>query len=261
MTMGFAHLEVSAGNPIARIALNRPDRRNALSLALMQEMLEALDAVAADPTARVLVIEGRGTAFSAGHDLAEMTTTRDAPFYEDLFSTCVRLMTRVQAMPQPVIAKVHGVATAAGCQLVAACDLAVASSDARFATPGVSIGLFCSTPMVPVSRAVGRKRALEMLLTGEMIDAATALDWGLLNRVVPPEELEGAVVELAGTIAGASAYVLALGKRAFYAQDELPEADAYDVACPAMVDNAQADDAYEGMRAFLEKRAPEWRNR
>lgn len=241
--------------------MNRPERRNALSHALMTDMLDALDEVANDDDARVLVIEGRGPAFSAGHDLAELTANRDAAFYEELFSTCVRLMTRVHELPQPVIAKVQGVATAAGCQLVAACDLAVAADDARFATPGVNIGLFCSTPMVPVARSVGRKRALEMLFTGEMIDAATALEWGLVNRVVPANRLDLEVVGLAQRIATASPHVLALGKRAFYAQDQLPEPAAYEIAQPVMVDNAQADDAHEGMTAFLEKRAPEWRNR
>jgi len=256
------HVELESGDAVARLVLNRPDRRNALSQAVMLEMLQALDTVATDETTRVLVIAGRGPAFSAGHDLAEMTTRKgDADFYEELFSTCVRLMTRVHELPQPVIAQVHGVATAAGCQLVAACDLAVASADARFATPGVNIGLFCSTPMVPVARSIGRKRALEMLFTGEMIDARTALEWGLVNRVVEADRLEVEVDELARRIAAASGYVLALGKRAFYAQDQLPEGAAYDVACRAMVDNAQDDDAHEGMRAFLEKRAPQWRNR
>jgi enoyl-CoA hydratase/carnithine racemase len=256
--MGREHVEVHVDGPVARLVLNRPDRRNALSLALMQEFLETLDEVAADPGARVIVVEGNGVAFSAGHDLAEMTERRDATFYEELFSTCVRMMTRLHELPQPVIAKVHGVATAAGCQLVAACDLAVASEEARFATPGVNIGLFCSTPMVPVSRAVGRKHALEMLFTGEMIDARTALEWGLVNRVVPADRLDDEVRALALRIAEASPYVLALGKRAFYGQDQLPEGAAYDVACPVMIDNAQADDAHEGMRAFLEKRAPRW---
>jgi enoyl-CoA hydratase/carnithine racemase len=255
------HVELELGSAIARVVLNRPERRNALSQAVMAEMLQALDAVAADERARVLVIEGRGPAFSAGHDLAEMTDNRDPAFYEELFSTCVRLMTRVQELPQPVIAKVHGVATAAGCQLVAACDLAVASDDSRFATPGVNIGLFCSTPMVPVARTIGRKRALEMLFTGEMIDAQTALDWGLVNRVVPAGQLDAEVTELAEQIASASPYVVALGKRAFYAQDQLPEAAAYAITGPVMAANAQADDAYEGMRAFLEKRAPQWRNK
>jgi enoyl-CoA hydratase/carnithine racemase len=259
--MGYAHIELEADPPIGRLALARPERRNPLSLACLREILDALDAVAADPSVRVLVVEGRGPAFSAGHDLAEMTAPHPASFYEELFSTCVRVMTRLHEIPQPVIAKVRGVATAAGCQLVAACDLAVASDDARFATPGVNIGLFCSTPMVPVRRAVGRKRALEMLFTGNMIDARTALEWGLVNRVVAAERLDGAVDELARQLAQKSAYVLALGKRAFYAQDELPESTAYEVACPAMVENAQADDAQEGMRAFLDKRAPRWSDR
>ena len=257
--MGYEHIELDAGGPIARLILNRPERRNALSYPLMTEALDALDAVAADPTARVLVVEGRGPAFSAGHDLAEMLDANSAEFYERLFATCVRLMIRVHELPQPVIAKVHGVATAAGCQLVAACDLAIASSDARFATPGVNIGLFCSTPMVPVERAVGRKRALEMLFTGEMIDAETARDWGLVNDVVPADALDDAVVALADRIARASGYVLALGKRAFYSQDGLTEQAAYNVTAPVMVDNAQAADAHEGMQAFLDKRAPEWR--
>jgi enoyl-CoA hydratase/carnithine racemase len=258
--MAFEYVDLTPA-PITRLVLNRPERRNALSLACMNEILDAFDRVADDADARVLVIEGAGPAFSAGHDLAEMTAHRDAAFFEKLFSTCVRVMTRVHELPQPVIAKVHGVATAAGCQLVAACDLAVAADDARFATPGVNIGLFCSTPMVPVHRAVGRKHAMEMLLTGEMIDAATALDWGLVNRVVPAAELEDAVVALARRLCEPSAFVLALGKRAFYAQDQLPEAAAYDVACPVMVDNAQAADAFEGMRAFLEKRAATWTNK
>ncbi len=201
---------------------------------------------------------GNGPAFSAGHDIAEMQGAPDPAFYEELFSTCVRLMTRLHELPQPVIARVHGVATAAGCQLVAACDLAIAAADARFATPGVNIGLFCSTPMVPVARSIGRKRALEMLFTGEMIDATTALDWGLVNQVVEPGDLDTAVDALATRIASASGYVLALGKRAFYSQDQLTEGAAYDIACPVMVDNAQAADAHEGMTAFLEKRAPTW---
>ncbi len=243
--------------PVTRLVLNQPERRNVLSLACMRELLDAFDAVAASE-ARVLVVEGNGPVFSAGHDLAEMTEHRDAAFYEEEFTTCVRVMTRVHELPQPVIAKVHGVATAAGCQLVAACDLAIASDDPRFATPGVNIGLFCSTPMVPVARSVGRKRALEMLFTGDMIDAPTALEWGLVNRVVPSDALDNAIDELVGRLVRSSAYVLALGKRAFYAQDGLREDAAYDLTCDVMVENAQADDAHEGMRAFLEKRAPRW---
>ena len=261
MTSPGTHIELDRGDVVARLVLNRPERRNALSQGVMLEMLDALDAVATDPGVHVLVIEARGPVFSAGHDLAEMTANRDAAFYEELFATCVRLMTRVHELPQPVIAKVHGVATAAGCQLVAACDLAIASDNARFATPGVNIGLFCSTPMVPVARTIGRKRALEMLFTGEMIDAETACDWGLVNRVVPAERLDEEVDALARRIAKASPYVVALGKLAFYAQDQLPEKDAYEIAAPVMVANAEADDAHEGMRAFLEKRAPQWRNR
>jgi enoyl-CoA hydratase/carnithine racemase len=254
---GFEHIELHIGPTFGRLTLNRPDRRNALSLALMREMLTALDEVAASD-ARALVIEGSGPAFSAGHDLAEIVATREEDFYADLFGTCVSLMTRLHTIPQPVIAKVHGVATAAGCQLVAACDLAIASDDARFATPGVNIGLFCSTPMVPVERNIGRKRALEMLFTGEMIDAPTAAAWGLVNRVVPIGDLESAVVDLVGRIAQSSAAVLALGKRAFYDQTGLVEAAAYDLACAVMTGNAQLDDAHEGMRAFLEKREPKW---
>jgi enoyl-CoA hydratase/carnithine racemase len=257
--MEFEHLELHIGDTFARLTLNRPDRRNALSLALMREMLAALDAVAVGK-APVLVIEGRGPAFSAGHDLGEIVARRDADFYDELFGTCVDLMTRLHTIPQPAIAKVHGVATAAGCQLVAACDLAIASDDARFATPGVNIGLFCSTPMVPVARTIGRKRALEMLFTGDMIDAPTAAEWGLVNRVVPIAELETEVFGLAKRIAQSSASVLALGKRAFYEQAGLSERAAYGLACGVMVDNAQLDDAHEGMRAFLEKRKPEWRN-
>ena len=255
--MAYENLELHIGPTFARVTLNRPDRRNALSLSLMREMLEALDEIAADPTP-VVVIEGRGPAFSAGHDLAEIVATRDKGFYTELFSVCAELMTRLHTVPQPVIAKVHGVATAAGCQLVAACDLAIAADDARFATPGVNIGLFCSTPMVPVSRTIPRKHMLEMLFTGDMIDAATAAQWGLVNRIVPADELEAAVVALAQRIARSSAKVVALGKRAFYEQEALDERAAYGLACAFMIENALIDDAHEGMQAFLEKREPEW---
>ena len=190
------HLLVRVDPPAARITLNRPEKRNALSLALMEELIAALEEVGTDPEVRTIVIEGAGPAFSAGHDLGEMVG-RDAAFYEQLFDVCTVMMETIHRLPQPVIAKVHGIATAAGCQLVAACDLALAAEGTRFATPGVRIGLFCSTPMVPLSRAIGRKRALELLLTGEPIDATTACDWGLINRVVPAEELEDAVLDLA----------------------------------------------------------------
>jgi len=254
---GFANLLVDTGQS-ARITLNRPEKRNALSLELMEELTRALESVAADPETRSIVIEGAGPVFSAGHDLSEMVG-RDAAFYQQLFDVCTVLMETIHRVPQPVIAKVHGVATAAGCQLVAACDLAVAADTARFATPGVKIGLFCSTPMVPLSRAVGRKRAMEMLLTGEMIDAARALDWGLVNQVVPEESLEDAVVELAGKVARSSPLTVAIGKEAFYAQVDLDEHGAYDLTKSVMTANSLAGDAQEGISAFLEKRAPEWK--
>jgi enoyl-CoA hydratase/carnithine racemase len=258
--MDFEHIELHVGDTFARLTLNRPDRRNALSLALMREMLDALETVAAGK-APVLVIEGRGPAFSAGHDLAEIVATREAEFYEELFSVCVELMTRLHTIPQPVIAKVHGVATAAGCQLVAACDLAVAVDTATFATPGVRIGLFCSTPMVPLTRAIGRKRALQMLLTGEPISAATALDWGLVNQVVPVADLDAAVGQLADQILRFSPRVIGLRKRAFYDQIERAESEAYAVVQPVMTANAADPDAQEGIAAFLEKRQPNWASR
>jgi enoyl-CoA hydratase/carnithine racemase len=251
------HLLVRIEPPAARITLNRPERRNALSLALMEELISALEEVGSTPEVRAIVIEGAGPAFSAGHDLGEMIG-RDAEFYDRLFDVCTVMMETIHRVPQPVIAKVHGIATAAGCQLVASCDLAVAAEATRFATPGVKIGLFCSTPMVPVSRAVGRKRALEMLLTGDPIDATTAAEWGLVNRVVPPAELDAAVDALAARICRSSATVIGLGKRAFYAQDGLTEADAYAVAAPVMAANAALADAREGITAFLEKRPPVW---
>ncbi|HZE06279.1 MAG TPA: enoyl-CoA hydratase [Solirubrobacteraceae bacterium] len=255
----FENLRVTVDAPVARVMLNRPERRNALSLELMEEMLTALDAVSGDPAVRAIVIEGAGRAFSAGHDLSEMIA-REEGFFGRLFDRCTAMMEMLHEVPQPVIAKVHGIATAAGCQLVAACDLAVAAEGARFATPGVKIGLFCSTPMVPVSRAVGRKRAMQMLLTGEPIDAMTALDWGLVNRVVPPDQLERAVLDLVGAIARSSAYTVATGKRAFYSQIDRPERDAYEHCQVVMTENAGAHDAQEGMTAFLQKRDPIWRD-
>jgi enoyl-CoA hydratase/carnithine racemase len=254
----YRNLLVTTGAGAARITLNRPDRRNALSLELIEEVIAALREVSAVPETQAIVIEGAGPAFSAGHDLSEMIG-RDEAFYRELFGRCTVMMQTVHDLPQPVIAKVHGIATAAGCQLVAACDLAVAAQGTRFATPGVKIGLFCTTPMVPVSRAVGRKRAMEMLLTGEPIDAATALDWGLINRVVAPGELEGAVLDLVEAITRSSPSTVATGKQAFYAQVDRPEDDAYEHCQVVMADNALAADAQEGMSAFLAKRAPTWR--
>ena len=251
------HLLVGIQPPAARITLNRPEKRNALSLALMEELISALEEVGAAPEVRAIVIEGAGPAFSAGHDLGEMVG-RDAEFYDRLFDVCTVLMETIHRVPQPVIAKVHGIATAAGCQLVAACDLAVAAEATRFATPGVKIGLFCSTPMVPLSRAVGRKRALELLLTGEAIDAAEARDWGLVNRVVPADQLEDAVVALVERIAASSPLTVRIGKEAFYEQVELDERGAYELTRRVMAANAQTGDAQEGMGAFLEKRPPAW---
>lgn len=254
----YRNLVVTPRGHASRITLNRPERLNALSLDLLQELIVALREASNQEATRAIVIEGAGRAFSAGHDLSEMIDREDA-FYRELFGVCTVMMETVHALPQPVIAKVHGFASAAGCQLVAACDLAVAAEGSRFATPGVNIGLFCSTPMVPVSRAVGRKRALQMLLTGEPIDAETALDWGLINRVVPAEELEAAVGGLVEAVARSSAYTVATGKRAFYDQVDRSEADAYEHCQVVMAENALAHDAQEGMSAFLDKRPPVWR--
>ena len=249
---------VRQDGPAVRVTLNRPEKRNALSVELMEELVTVLRRVSADPATRAIVLEATGPAFSAGHDLTEMIG-RDVPFFSRLFDVCTELMETIHRLPQPVIAKVHGMATAAGCQLVAACDLAVAAEDARFATPGVKIGLFCSTPMVPLSRAIGRKRALEMLLTGRPVDAATALDWGLVNRVVAEEGLDAEVDALVDAIARSSPLTVGIGKEAFYSQIELDEHRAYDLTKAVMAMNARADDAQEGMSAFLEKRPPEWR--
>ncbi|HET8997845.1 MAG TPA: enoyl-CoA hydratase, partial [Acetobacteraceae bacterium] len=232
--------------------------RNALSMALMQALDAELAAIAADPSVRVVVIAGAGPAFCAGHDLREIRATPQREEYQALFAQCSRLMLRLVHLPKPVIARVHGVASAAGCQLVASCDLAVAAGSARFATPGVNIGLFCSTPMVALSRAVGRKQAMEMLLTGELIDAATAQRFGLVNRVVPDAELDAAVAALAEQIAGKSPLTLAIGKEAFYRQAELELEQAYAYASEVMVRNMLARDAEEGMDAFLQKRPPVW---
>jgi len=253
----YRNLIVQHDGAAARITLNRPEKRNALSLELMQELIAALRNASTQPDTRVIVIDGAGPAFSAGHDLSEMID-REQAFLDELFATCTVMMEAIHELPQPVIAKVHGIATAAGCQLVAACDLAVAAQGTRFGTPGVKIGLFCSTPMVPVSRAVGRKRAMQMLLTGEPIDADTALDWGLVNQVVPADELDDAVDRLTQAIARSSSYTVATGKHAFYEQIDRAEADAYEHTKSVMTKNAMAEDAQEGMTAFLEKRSPNW---
>ena len=251
---------IESDGPVARITLNNPKRRNALSLELMEALVEALHKLGERTDVAVIVMAAEGPAFSAGHDLSEMVD-RDAQFYDDLFEVCTELMEAVHAVPQPVIAEVAGVATAAGCQLVAACDLAVASSESTFATPGVRIGLFCSTPMVPISRAVGRKRAMEMLLTGDPIDASTAADWGLVNRVVPSDELRAAVDELASRITRFSDHTIAIGKQAFYRQLDCGEPEAYELTKQVMAANSATADAQEGIDAFLAKRSPSWSGR
>jgi enoyl-CoA hydratase/carnithine racemase len=246
---------------VLRLTMNRPQARNALSAALMDAMIEALGRAAKDPWARVVVIGGAGPAFCAGHDLRELRADPRRGNYEHVFALCSELMLAIVRLPKPVIAEVHGVATAAGCQLVASCDLAVAAEDARFATPGVNIGLFCSTPMVALSRAVGRKAAMEMLLTGELIDAARASEIGLVNRVAPSGELRAEVDALAGEIAGKSALTLSIGKEAFYRQAELDLDAAYRYAAEVMTTNMLAADAGEGIDAFLAKRPPKWQDR
>lgn len=243
---------------VAWLTLNRPAVRNALSMALMQALDAELAAIADDAAVRVVVIGGAGPAFCSGHDLRELRAHPGRGAYEAVFALCSRLMQRIVGLPKPVIARVHGVATASGCQLVASCDLAVAADTARFATPGVNLGLFCSTPMVALSRAVGRKAAMEMLLTGDLVDAARARELGLVNRVVPEAGLDAAVAALAGQIAGKSPLTLAIGKVAFYRQAELPLAEAYAYASDVMVRNMLARDATEGIDAFLDKRTPVW---
>ena len=243
---------------VAWLTLNRPSARNALSLVLMQALLDELDAVAADASVKAVVIAGAGPAFCAGHDLRELRSRPEREAYRATFELCSRLMTRIVRLPKPVIARVHGVATAAGCQLVASCDLAVAADTARFATPGVNIGLFCSTPMVALSRAVGRKAAMEMLLTGELIDATRAHDLGLVNRVVPEAALDAAVTQLAWQIVAKSPLTLAIGKEAYYRQAEMNLDEAYAYASEVMTRNMLARDAAEGIDAFLGKRQPAW---
>jgi enoyl-CoA hydratase/carnithine racemase len=260
MQTAYQHLLVEADAPIAVVTLNRPERRNALSLSLMQELIACLRAVGQSAEVRAVILAGAGPAFSAGHDLSELRD-RQINDYRQVFDVCAELMTLLQNIPQPVIAEVRGIATAAGCQLVATCDLAIAAEEARFATPGVRIGLFCSTPMVALSRAIGRKRALEMLLTGTPIDARTAAEWGLVNRVVPAERLREEAYALAARIAEASPLTLAVGKQAFYAQIDLDQPKAYAYTKEVMSLNAMAADAQEGIGAFLDKRAPCWRGR
>lgn len=256
----YEYLLVKSDAPIAIVTMNRPDRRNALSVGLMGEMLDCFRALSLNPELRAIILAANGPAFSAGHDLSELMA-RQIGDYRHVFDLCTELMTLIQIIPQPVIAEVQGIATAAGCQLVATCDLAIASDKSQFATPGVRIGLFCTTPMVALTRAIGRKRSLEMLLTGTPIDAPTAREYGLVNRVVPAERLRQESYALAERIAEASALTVSIGKQAFYAQIDLDQPKAYAYAREVMILNAIAQDAQEGMGAFLEKRAPSWRGK
>jgi enoyl-CoA hydratase/carnithine racemase len=248
-----------ADDGVVTLTMNRPAARNALSEALIEAMQAELDQIRDDPAVRVLVIAGAGPAYCAGHDLREVRARVDRAFYERLLAKCARMMTSIVRLPKPVIARVHGVATAAGCQLVASCDLAVAADVAQFATPGVNIGLFCSTPMVALSRNVARKHAMEMLLTGDLVDATTAQQIGLVNRAVPAAKLDETVMALARQIASKSSYTLKIGKEAFYRQLELPLDEAYAYASRVMTENLMAQDAAEGVDAFLQKRTPVWK--
>ena len=257
MAYVFNSILVERDAPVATITMNRPEKRNALSSKMMRELTDALRALSAESDVRAIVLAANGPAFSAGHDLRELVDG-DINRYRAVFDLCTELMETIQAIPQPVIASVQKIATAAGCQLVATCDLAVAAEEATFGTPGVKIGLFCTTPMVALSRAIGRKRALQMLMTGRLISAETAADWGLINTVVPADQLASATRDLALAIATASPLTVALGKQAFYTQIDLDQPKAYAYAKEVMSMNAMAADAQEGMCAFLDKRQPAW---
>jgi enoyl-CoA hydratase/carnithine racemase len=256
-------VRIERQGPVVRITLNNPPA-NALSIAVMEALGDALDVVAGDEATRVVVLASTGKVFSAGHDLKEMTARRTdedggRAFFEKTMRMAADIMLKIAALPQPVVAEIDGLATAAGCQLVASCDLAICTDTSTFCTPGVNIGLFCSTPMVAVTRAAHPKQAMEMLLTGETIDASTAKDFGLVNRIVPQQYLRQVVDKYAAVIASKSPQALRIGKAAFRAQAGLPLAEAYDVAVAAMADNMLVDDAKEGIGAFLGKRMPEWK--
>jgi enoyl-CoA hydratase/carnithine racemase len=251
------NIQIAHEGPIAVVTLNRPERRNALSLELMLDLIAALDEIGRNPEVRAVILAAAGKVFSSGHDLSQMTG-RDVNEYRRIFDVCCDLMQKVQSIPQPVIAEVQGIATAAGCQLVATCDLVIATEEAKFATPGVRIGLFCTTPMVALTRAIGRKRAMQMLLTGDFVNASTAADWGLVNQIVPAADLQSATRALAQKVVEASSLVVAIGKQAFYTQIDLDQPKAYAYAKEVMSMNALATDAQEGISSFLEKRAPCW---
>ena len=254
--MGFEMILVERDGPFVTIAMNRPKRRNALSVAHMQELIAAFRQVG-QSDARGVIVAGNGPVFSAGHDFSDMAGA-DLVAMRELLWTCTELMSTMQRLPQPVVARVHGLATAAGCQLVASCDLAVAAEDAGFATPGGKGGWFCHTPLVAVSRAIGRKQAMEMALTGDTVDAQTALEWGLVNRVVPADQLESATLDLLERATRGSAMSKAIGKQAFYTQLGMDQAQAYTYAVEVMAGTSQTADAQEGMASFLEKRPATW---
>ena len=256
----YKNIYLEKDGPVTYLALNRPERINPLSLETITEISSALQTAAVDESVRVVIIRAEGRHFCAGHDLSELTG-REMVDYREIFNKCTEMMSLIHRIPQPVIAQVHGVATAAGCQLVAACDLAVAEEGARFGTPGVKIGLFCSTPMVPLVRAVGRKRAFEMLLTGRLVPAVEAAAWGLINIAVPADQLAARTSDMALSIAEASPLTTAIGKKAFYDQIDISEQGAYGVAGNAMLMNLGAQDAQEGITAFMEKRKPTWEGR
>jgi enoyl-CoA hydratase/carnithine racemase len=258
--MGYDYLKFDLEDGIATVALNRPEKRNALSLELLQELNAVFASISQNNDVRVVIIRGEGKVFCAGHDISQLANCENT-FCRATFDACMEVMDEIQGLPQPVIAQVHGVATAAGCQLVAACDLAVAEEGALFATPGVKIGFFCTTPGVPLVRAIGRKRALEMLFTGRMISAQEAEQYGLINKVVSADQLSTETVSLAQKIAEASPWVLSIGKAAFYNQVNLADSQAYEYAKEVMVTNLFAQDAREGFSAFLEKRKPSWKGR
>jgi enoyl-CoA hydratase/carnithine racemase len=247
---------------VVTLTMARGDRYNPLSTSMIAALQDQLDAVAADPSARVIILAAEGKGFSAGHDLREMLShAKDKPWQDRLFADCARMMVTLTRMPQPVIARVHGIATAAGCQLMAMCDLAVAADTAQFALPGVNIGVFCSTPAVGVARSIGRKRTMEMLLTGRMIDAQTALSWSLVNRVVPVDQIDPTIREYTDIILNRSSAAIRIGKQTFYQQIDESLGTAYDTASEAMACNILYEDAAEGMDAFIGKRQPIWRGR
>lgn len=258
--MKYREIILQRDDQVATLILNRPEKRNALSLRLLEELINVLQNFCMEKETRVVVIKGTGPCFSAGHDLSEMVG-EDIIHYKKIFETCSEMMKLLQKIPQPTIAQVHGVAMAAGCQLVAACDLAVAEEGARFSAPGVRIGLFCITPSVPLSRAIGRKRALEMLFTGNFINAKEAYEYGLINRVVPLDKLEVATQELFESILSSSPLTISIGKQAFYTQINMPDDQAYDYATNTIALDLATHDAQEGISAFLEKRTPKWKGK